>query len=338
MTNTVETLILVLVTAVAALAGLGISASPAAALTWTPLPRLESLSATGSNSVTGLSCTPIGFCMAVDDLGRTFVWNGSWAQAPGISRTAGYVNDVSCVSASFCVAIGTGSSRQHRGLRIANYAVFWNGTRWGRPVPLYSGYGIGRSYTRVESVSCTSTTFCMVVGAGSRVWNGSRWRIYPHDLTGTDGQADVGCASSRFCIDAHDNIANYWTGSAWQSRSTDLPGGVGFIFSIACVSRTFCVAAGDSWKPLIWNGNSWSKSAAPERGDILTSVSCTSVSFCVAGDRAGRTLVWNGGSWGPLESTGLGSQSTLVGCTASACVALSSTGAAAYAATPSPIA
>ena len=216
-----------LLTSIAAFAGFGLSALPAPAadaFAWTPLPRLESLSATGSNSVTGLSCTPAGFCLAVDNLGRTFVWNGSWAQAPRINRTVGYVNDVSCVSASFCVAIGTISSSQHGRVRIANHAVFWNGAGWGRPVTLYSGYGIGFSYTRVESVSCTSTTFCIVVGAGSRVWNGSRWRVYPHDLTGTDGQADVDCASSRFCIDTHDNIANYWTGSAWQSRSTNLPG------------------------------------------------------------------------------------------------------------------
>ena len=104
------------------------------------------------------------------------------------------------------------------------------------------------------------------------------------------------------------------------------------------MSPTFCVAAGDSWKPLIWNGSGWHESAATEHGDFLTSVSCTSDSFCLAGDREGRTLVWDGESWGPFESTGIGAQPTLVGCTDSACVALSGTGGAAYAPTPSPTA
>jgi hypothetical protein len=137
-----------------------------------------------------VSCVP-GSCQAVGSylppgnaLPLAERWDGSrWSvQHPSISSLEDELFGVSCVSRSFCLAVGSATTRA--GPTVAPpFAERWNGSRWtlvtsGLPKhgPLYG-------------VSCVTSAFCLAVGqfddqpgplSGSagpllESWNGSRW-------------------------------------------------------------------------------------------------------------------------------------------------------------------
>jgi hypothetical protein len=304
-------------------------------LTWTSAGTFDPHAGT-THPVTGLGCTPSGFCLAVDSAGRTFTWTGAWHAAPAISRRVGYVSGLSCVTGSFCMAIASEGSPASS----SSYAVRWNGTRWDAPVRLYRGSGEAALYGTVRGLSCTSTLFCIAVGAqvGSLVFNGSRWTKHEGSTSGTDGQGVVGCASSRFCIDIHDDLANYWNGGSWRWGAANsklssglIPGLNGFAFGVSCVSATFCVAAAGSTAPLVWNGTTWRfASHALSRGGGFESVSCTSTSFCVAGGQNDLAASWNGTTWAFTSPPQLPDAPVLVSCSRTgSCLAASADGASA---------
>jgi hypothetical protein len=299
---------------------------------WAPSVSFDP-SANTTHPVTGLSCTPSGFCLAVDSDGHTFVWTGSWHAAPSIGRSVNYVTGLSCVTRSFCVAIGSTATPA----AASSYTVRWTGAGWAAPVKLYAGRGGAALYGTVESVSCTSVSFCMAVGAqvGSEVLDGSHWTRHAGSTSGTDGQGSVGCASSDFCVNFHDGDANYWNGSAWRwtpsnssAFSGAVPGLTSFVYDVSCLSAGFCAAADLNGPPLIWNDRTWRRTRAqPSGGGGFGSVSCTTTSFCVAGGETGRVATWNGEVWTIAPAPQLPAAPVLVSCSATAvCLAVSADG------------
>jgi hypothetical protein len=304
------------------------------ALTWRSVPGYAP--ASGQGQVTSLSCAGVGFCLAVGVTGRAGVWDGSsWHAAPSISRSVAHVGGVSCVTSSFCVAIGSSSTMA----RTVNYTITWTGTSWQAPVKLYTDVGQEGEYDLVHGVSCTSTHFCMALGnVGSFVWNGTEWSKRDGATGGTDGNGVLSCASSGFCANIHDNLPDYWNGSAWrwssgnaESLGNAIPRDDGFMSELSCASATFCVAVGTRTKPLIWDGYTWLYSTVSGRAPALTSVSCTTPSFCVAtSSTTGLALEWDGASWTPTSALGLGRLPTVVSCSATnRCLAVTDTGASA---------
>jgi len=278
-----------------------------------------------------LSCIADGFCLAVGYKGETATWDGSWHAAPSISRSVTGVTQVSCVSPSFCVAVGTSSTNE----RTISYAIRWTGRGWQAPVALADVKGQAGFYTWVHSVSCTSTSFCMAVGAaidGSAVFDGTRWRSHQGDVTGTDGNGIVSCTSSRFCLDLHDGSANYWNGSSWRwgkFNSTPLSQAIvnGFFFDVSCASTTFCVATTHQGAAM-WNGLRWHVAGGTAKA-VTSQVSCVSSSFCIAtaGGKA-PAYEWNGSAWTPTAPLGLGNTATVVSCWAEGrCLLLAGSGA-----------
>jgi photosystem II stability/assembly factor-like uncharacterized protein len=77
------------------------------------------------------------------------------------SRT---LRSVSCPSASFCVAVGSGGAILHQDVGTG----IWNA--------IASPTG-----TTLNDVECSSTTECMAVGNSGTVvrWNGGAWRVIP---------------------------------------------------------------------------------------------------------------------------------------------------------------
>jgi hypothetical protein len=303
---------------------------------WAPSVSFDR-SANTTHPLTGLSCTRSGFCLAVDSEGRTFVWTGSWHAATAIDRSVRYVTGLSCVTRSFCVAIGSTASPA----AASSYAVRWTGGGWAAPVTLYAGRGGAALYGTVESVSCSSVTFCMAVGGqvGSEVFDGSHWTTHAGSTSGTDGQGSVGCAASDFCVNFHDGDANYWNGSAWRWTPSNssvssgaVPGVTSFVYGVSCLSARFCAAADLSGPPLIWNGRTWRRtSAAPNGGGGFGSVSCTTTSFCAAGGQTGRVATWNGALWTIASAPHLPAAPVLVSCSRTGvCVAVSADGASTH--------
>jgi len=316
----------------ATLISVGAAAGSGGALAWKPVARNPA--ASGKGQVTNLSCVPGGFCLTISLSGQTAVWDGSsWRLAPAISHSVAFVSGVSCVTSSFCVAIGSHSTTK----RTVNYAVTWTGSSWQAPVKLYTDAGEGGEYDLVHGVSCTSTSFCMVLGnVGSLVWDGAGWSKRRGATGGTDGNGVLSCASSRFCANIHDNLPNYWNGSSWRWASTEslgeaIPRDEAFISELSCVSASFCVAVDTRTPPLIWDGHSWLYSTVRGRAPALTSVSCTTTAFCVAtSSTTGLALEWDGASWTPTSPLGLSRLPTVVSCSATKrCLALTDKGASA---------
>ncbi len=71
--------------------------------------------------------------------------------------------------------------------------------------------------------------------------------------------------------------------------------GTAVLAGVSCKTTNFCVGVGG--KAIVFNGNSWSPSAATNSSDFLSAVSCASPRFCVAVDNVGDALSFNGNAW-----------------------------------------
>ena len=170
-----------------------------------------------------------------------------------------YDSGVSCVSSVFCVATtladadtGTPNVQQ------------WNGSSWQTVVLPAAPEGTD---SVLESVSCTSVSFCVAVGAQS-----------------------IGAGAM--------SLAYAWNGTSW-SLST-LPALASsyteaVLLGVSCTGPMWCVATGfadnsstttEDTYALDWNGTSWAVMTAPDIAnhvdDIFNAVSCTGPSNCMA--------------------------------------------------------
>jgi hypothetical protein len=286
--------------------------------------------------LTQVSCTWARFCEAVgsyfsnsDGLTTPLAaeWSGtSWTiqSTPSLTTTAGF-SAVSCTSPKSCEAWGGGNAG-NPGPEVAEH---WNGTSWQlQTVPSDAAI--------VNSVSCTSATFCEAVASATAStpsvaynWNGSQWsaQTLPSSL-GSTGLNGVSCTSPRFCEAVGvANVGNYvgvtavWNGSGWTSQTSPDPAGDAYVTlnAVSCTSASSCEAAGEDQvvvtanDPMAfaeaWNGTSWAlQHAADPPGatdNYLISVSCPSAGFCMAvgnrqdsaGGEANLAEIWNGTSW-----------------------------------------
>ena len=155
-------------------------------------------------------------------------------------------------------------------------------------------------YEGMSSVSCVSTDFCVAVG-------------YQNVLTSNDFVAEY----------VDQILIKMWDGSAWSVMQSPIPATKvkNYLAKVACVSRTFCKAVGNSSEtvlnktvlnPLImnWNGISWSLDAVPD-SSLLSNVglvSCPSITSCFAVGATKKTtnptvlskpvfLHWDGSNW-----------------------------------------
>jgi hypothetical protein len=256
--------------------------------------------------LTSVSCVTVRFCEATDSAGPLIEgWNGTKWTARTIPQTDGFTA-VSCVSAKFCKALGQSN--------LSLIGETWNGTAWLRTVIKASA-----AERQLSSISCRSTTFCEAAGydqasgtAHNYVaeWNGKSWRT--GDIAGpaVTYQGDilnaVSCASAHYCVAA--GASSYpvrtflFNGASWSSAPVLILNAAtsNYLYSVACVSATFCEAVGEldgnpGGLPEEWDGSAWKIQANASLYASFDSVSCVSASFCEAvGDQAAR---WNGATW-----------------------------------------
>jgi hypothetical protein len=298
-----------------------------------------------SSSPSEVSCTSASFCEAVgssEDASDNTVplaaqWNGSsWRvqRLSGIpsSLFGNRLTGVSCVSTTFCMALG------------GSFAERWNGTAW-HTENLPDSVGVG-------SVSCASAAFCEVVGeiqGNADVWNGSSWSAQTTPVpagAASSRLAGVSCATAAFCeavgqyTDSSGDTLSLgvaWNGTSWALQTTPNPVGVSVtsLSQVSCVSATACETSGSSQVTSSsaqavlagsWNGSSWTiQHAASPQGAVtnnLSAVSCTSTAFCEAvGSRfaaSSATTValaqtWNGTTWKIQKTPGPSGGMTLTG-------------------------
>jgi hypothetical protein len=245
----------------------------------------------------GVSCTSASHCSAVgtaqtkrrsQQLFKALALAGdgsTWTLTTPINprgAESAALAAVSCVSATFCMAVGsqwssglpgaaqpsdaplrrsagTGDNDEsnERMSRVA-FAERWDGRRWSL-VPIHAPPGFLPPL--LFAVSCTSPQFCMAVGAG-----GTR-----------QGQTAV---------------AEVWDGRTWSSATTPSPRSEGELLGVSCSSPSLCIAVGDDGVfpqdlfplALRWDGQMWTemKTPRPARFSSLESVSCASDRWCMA--------------------------------------------------------
>jgi phosphodiesterase/alkaline phosphatase D-like protein len=245
----------------------------------------------------GVSCPTNDWCMAV---GRSWApggevsfnkpfaesWNGSaWSSAtvpsPASAKKAVELFSVSCVSSSYCVAVGSYTSTKPETL-----IEVWDGSQW---TVASSPKSEGSERNELNSVSCASISFCVAVGyfgpgAGSDVlverWNGTSWSLQstPGSTMGHYLQ-DVSCASPSACM-AVGSVNLLWDGTSWveaKPAESEFSGG---FRGVSCVSggTCFAVAEGSSYGAQIWNGSSWAvdrtTAVSSEQTPVLDDISC----------------------------------------------------------------
>jgi hypothetical protein len=307
---------------------------------WSITPSPNKVPVNGQNSLVAVSCVSASSCKAVgyydnlNGVGQYSLvesWNGiSWSITPSPnSASIDELEAVSCVSPTFCVAVG-----ETLGGPVQTLIERWNGTAWSITPSPNEGGPAGNSDDYLFGVSCVSASSCKAVGSyfdyytnadGTLVesWNGSTWSITrsPNTSHGDVLQA-VSCVSASSCKaagryrngTADRTLIESWNGTSW-SITPSPNGGTGNsdLYGVSCVSASSCKAVGGAQltstsfgRTLIesWNGTAWSVVPSPNQGtssnNSLSGVSCVSASFCTAvGNSPVGTLIesWNGTSW-----------------------------------------
>ena len=170
---------------------------------------------------------------------------------PGLSA-------VSCVSASFCSAVGSNANYYAQSATLTAFSDTWGGASWST--------GTIATGQALNGLSCASDTFCVVVGSTT---------------SGTT---------------THFAVASTWDGTAWTQSNLPKLSGNSVLNGVACVSTNFCIAVGEHGKstypqaawtqPLteVWNGSAWSIVKTPSlggRGGQLAAVTCFTASWCM---------------------------------------------------------
>jgi subtilisin family serine protease len=170
--------------------------------TWTSMSPPNSEGAKQSmledvSCVSGSQCTAVGWINTGSGSEPVIAtWNGSsWSLAEP-ARSSGTLYGISCVSSTFCAAVGGHFS-----------AETWNGKEWSSNPPLEPN-GARDGY--LEGISCTSSSYCAASGAawyGSHrfglmeVWDGSSWEVEatPRDAEEGAYLSSVGCVPLGGC-------------------------------------------------------------------------------------------------------------------------------------------
>ena len=289
------------------------------------------------------SCGSATSCIGIDE-DAAMHWNGtSWSGKTVLSASfddgmgdywSNGLSDVSCVSATFCMAVLTGPVDTEDA--SSGWAV-WNGTTWG---PDHAN----SLHTIFNAVSCVSSTFCVAVGtypfqdpianAGQAwIFNGSTWSASATGLP-TIALRSVSCVSTTFCLatgadnfDTSAGTSTVFNGLTWSPlvQVDDATGGAPS--AVSCESATFCVAVDLAGRAMDFNGSTWSAPAAVAGVTQLPTVSCTLAAACVALDQAGTAVQYTGTGWSPPVSIDTIAQPTDVSCpTSTLCVAVDELG------------
>jgi hypothetical protein len=193
--------------------------------------------------------------------------------------------DLSCTSASFCLATSGSAYRTWR----------WNGSAWANA----ANADDGRLFD-IESVSCTSSSSCTAVGDGrTGRWNGSTWSV--RDLYPIYGASySMDCATSSSCL-VVDDRGRWWRGggSTWTAAKSFDPTSQ-WVADLSCPTATFCMATDYVGNAVRWNGSGWT--GMSRLGTRPSSVSCLSPTWCMTVDaQQGTYRKWTG-AWGPATT------------------------------------
>jgi hypothetical protein len=236
---------------------------------WSAATSLPTPSGAASFNIGDLDCSSAAACtaagvyaMSVGGTNQDVVeqYDGtSWTIAPVTQPTyGGSLNDVSCPTATDCVAVGAEYDAAGDGHPSSQ---IWDGTTWTLVSVSTSTPGTEGS---LHGLDCTSAAHCVATGqeytttsAGPFVvvWNGSGWvnQTLPGTATADTGNA-VSCSAATQCtlVGNRENFIR-WNGASWSMQT-----GAGTVSAkelelsaVSCVSGT-CTAFGSGQ---LWDGS-----------------------------------------------------------------------------------
>jgi uncharacterized repeat protein (TIGR02543 family) len=242
---------------------------------WTASNATEITLGSGFSSIGHLyaiSCASAATCTAVgyDGHDQPLVLTGnpsSWTASNATQITlgsgfgsSGYLEAISCASATTCTAVGIDGNNQP--LVLTGNPSSWTASN-ATEITLGSGFGSNGS---LRAISCTSAATCTAVGYDGH--------DQPLVLTGNPSSWSAS------------NATEITLGSGFSS--------IGHLYAISCASATTCTAVGydGNGEPLVLTGNpsSWTASNATEitlgsgfgSNGSLQAISCTSAATCTA--------------------------------------------------------
>jgi hypothetical protein len=251
-----------------------------------------------------VSCPTSSFCMGLDEAsGSALRWNGTSWSAPvrvetGAFLDAGYDMHLSCVSASFCLAVDANGN-----------SFGYDGTSWS------AASSIGLDAT---AVSCATPTFCMATARGqSAVFNGSAWAA-PATISNVDQIESVSCPSDTFCLAVSAVGLAYTHSTSGWSASADAAAPIPLL-QVSCADTTFCVAVSNTGRAYFYNG-SWSGPAILNASGSMDGVTCPlGGTFCLAlSDGSYYTTsdgtTWSAATWLETGKPSVGSCASVTSC------------------------
>ena len=303
-----------LAAAAAMLCGTAAAATPASAAAAPPT----------AHRLLGVSCASAKQCLAVGQDQNAFkgaggplaeTWNGTTWRTVAVrlpsGATGGILGNVSCVTATRCVAVGF----YDKGSSQFALADVWNGATWTPAQPPAPG---GQN-TALSGVACRSAANCVAVGAYTRntsggptsaplaeTWNGRKWtQVRPPVPGGSilSGLDAVSCPATSRCVATGIVLSNKtsavliesWNGRAWSAmKAAALPATtIGELTGVSCSSASACTAVGYESSPKglaslvqTWNGRSWRITTVPwpkgTSNELLSGVWCAAANRCVA--------------------------------------------------------
>jgi hypothetical protein len=135
---------------------------------------------TNSTHLAGVSCATTSFCVAVNNRGDVFVFDGTaWSAARHLTDAP--LSAVSCPSTTFCMATDT-----------AGVSHAYNGTAWSSHQLPAMG---------VNAVSCSSSTFCAAFESRNvMTFDGTSWGPSSTLETTWLSGAAISCPAAETCV------------------------------------------------------------------------------------------------------------------------------------------
>lgn len=310
---------------------------------------------TSDAELTSISCVAATHCIAVGRAAygskiRVLIDRSTaagWREQSSPEPRAGDVAElsrISCVSASFCVAVGDTGTSTRRSARIET----WDGTAWH----LVDAPDTGFASTKLLGVACLSPVFCAAVGAAGpsattttstvqEIWNGSTWSLGTAQSGDSAELTAVDCVSSTFCLAVGQVTTaqgvllagERWDGTSWSATNVAARSGRNPVLrAVACASKTYCLATGTRDEAPLhsafarrWNGSKFIDAPEPSPPWLpVLAVRCFSAGQCEGVGAGGE--YFDGSGW-ELESTPYHAGSarstrlTAVSCRVSSCLA-----------------
>ncbi len=201
---------------------------------WTLNSKLPIPAQATSARLWGLSCVSVTWCMAVGDYNKgsaqplmSETWNGKkWTMhlPPNPQHVQGNaLVGVSCVSKTFCNAVGDSLTGKIIKLKLKSLGETWNGKSWAIRSTPSGKQSIG---SELFDVKCQSRTSCLAVGTLAASWKGTSW----HSITfPVPAGSPITSAVALSCVSAKDCTAagSYASGSStltaiWNWNGTSL--------------------------------------------------------------------------------------------------------------------